>query len=68
MSKNKITAQHCQQLGYCMKSVKPWFASHGLDFRDFVRNGIEPEKLLATNDEYARKIVAHAQEESGNGR
>ena len=63
----KVTVQHCQQLGYCMKSVRPWFAQHQLDFRDFVRNGIDVEPLLATDDEFARKIVEHAQKEPQNG-
>ena len=56
-----VTARDCQELGYCMKSVRPWFARHDLDFRAFVRDGIDAEKLLALDDEFARKAVEQAE-------
>lgn len=56
-----VTPVHCRELGYCMRSVRPWFDRHDLDFMDFVRNGIGGEKLLATNDEFARRIVKHVE-------
>lgn len=63
-----VRTNHCQEMGYCMRRVRPWFAQHGLDFVDFVNNGIEPEKLLATDDEFARKIVEYARKkESSDG-
>lgn len=63
-----VRVQHCQEMGYCMRRVRPWFATHGLDFVDFVNNGIDSEKLLATNDEFAKNIVAWVSEkESANG-
>lgn len=63
-----VTVQHCAELGYCMKQVRPWFVANGLDFMDFVKNGIEDKKLLATGDDYARRIVAHARGEDRDGR
>lgn len=57
-----VRTNHCQEMGYCMRRVRPWFAQHGLDFVDFVNNGIEAEKLLATDDEFARNIVAYVVE------
>ncbi len=34
-----------QKLGYCIATVKPWFDKHGLNWRDFVRNGIRASAL-----------------------
>jgi hypothetical protein len=63
-----VRVQDCQEMGYCMRRVRPWFVTHGLDFVDFVRNGIEENDLLATDDEFARNIVAHVhRRESANG-
>ena len=63
-----VRVQDCQELGYCMKSVRPWFAHHGIDFQKFVRDGVAASVLLATDDEFARKVVEHAeQREAENG-
>lgn len=62
-----------RRAGVCDKS-RHWFARHGLDFRDYVRNGIDSEKLLAvgcSRDAILRMIKAaeerEAREERTNG-
>jgi hypothetical protein len=57
--------------GFCRGQARAWAARQGLDWRDFVRNGIDAEQLLATGDgfaialvEWARKCEAQGQ---GNG-
>jgi hypothetical protein len=35
---------------------------HGLDFKAFLRDGLEAKDLLATGDAMAERVVAHAQE------
>lgn len=55
-----VTVHDCRKLGYCMKQVRPWFGVVGLDFRDFVKNGIPASKLLATDDAYATRVVEQA--------
>ena len=54
-----IRARHLQhpKVRYCAKGARYWFELHGLDWRDFIRNGIESEKLLATGDFLAKQIV-----------
>lgn len=64
----RITAQDCQKLGYCMKSVRPWFERHGLDFRDFVKNGIDEKTLKKTNDQLALDAIAEARRRVKNER
>jgi hypothetical protein len=40
--------------------ARVWFAKHGLDWRDFVRNGIDADKLTATGDAIALRVVEEA--------
>lgn len=61
-----VRVQDCQELGYCMKSVRPWFARHGIDFQKFVRDGVDESVLLATDDEFARNAVANAKKREAN--
>ena len=61
-----VRVQDCQELGYCMKSVRPWFAGHGIDFQKFVRDGVDEAVLLATDDEFARNAVANAKKREAN--
>lgn len=35
--------------GVC-KGARHWFGRHGLDWRDYIQNGIAVEKLRATGD------------------
>ncbi len=43
--------------GHCTLGIRRWFNSRGLDFHDFMRNGIESETLLATGDGLAKRVV-----------
>ncbi|MEC7118659.1 MAG: hypothetical protein VXW65_01995 [Pseudomonadota bacterium] len=47
-------------LGYCSKGAREWFAQHGLDYRQFVRSGLDADTLLATGDAMAVKTVEQA--------
>lgn len=53
--------------GYCVPGMKIFFDKHGLNFRDFVKNGIEAEKLIATGDHMALMVVDIAKRENENG-
>lgn len=73
----RVTWQHMRTIpsrrgrGYCRNGAKALAKRHGLDFRDFVRNGIEAETLEATGDAFALALVAWAREceakERGHG-
>lgn len=57
--------------GFCVGKSRLWFQRHGLDWRDFCRNGIDAEVLIATGDGMALAIVEHArklQAEATDGR
>lgn len=53
--------------GYCRDKTKAWARMHGLDFRDFVRNGIDAERLEATRDGFALALVKWARECDARG-
>lgn len=53
---------HIRSIGLCSRGAASWFASHGLDWFDFVQNGIDADVLEATGDHYALAVVAHARQ------
>jgi hypothetical protein len=52
-----ITIDDVRRAGHCVAGTRDWFGRHGLDFRDFIRNGIATEKFLASGDDIAADIV-----------
>lgn len=52
---------HLREIGYCNRGSREWFARQGLNWADFVENGVEAEKLRATGDAMAEKLVEHAE-------
>jgi hypothetical protein len=42
----------------CALGQRSFFEHYGLDFRDFLKNGIDAETLLATGDANAKLVVA----------
>lgn len=63
----KITVNHARQLDYCSRGIRRFFKQYKLDLRDFLKNGIEEEVLLKTNDPHALKLIEHAKTVSSNG-
>ena len=57
--------------GFCRDGARRWARAHGIDWRDFVRNGIAAERLEATGDAFALALVQHARsqaQEAAHGR
>lgn len=62
-----VTTKHLRTIpghnprgGFCVRDSRSWFRRHGLDWRGFVRDGIEADRLLATGDGLAVELVAWA--------
>lgn len=49
----KITMQDFRACGIC-PDARHWFARNGLDWRDFVKHGIDVADLRATGDQLDR--------------
>ena len=54
-----VTRGHLDELGYCARGARRWFARMGLDWAAFVRGGIDADILLATGDAMALRLVQH---------
>lgn len=73
MSDFLVKVEHLHMLrsrnggGFCVRNSRIWATAHGLDFKDFVRNGILASRLLATGDELAAELVEVARKEQSNG-
>lgn len=52
----KIRMSDLRSVGVCDR-VRFWFRKHGLDWADFLKNGIEDERLLRTGDAQAFRVV-----------
>jgi hypothetical protein len=59
-----VTIQHLRTVpghrprpGFCLGKSRAWAQRHGIDWKDFVRNGIPAEKLEATGDGLALALV-----------
>lgn len=68
----KVTVAHLrgvpgfsQRGGFCLVGARAWFGRQGLDWRRFVRQGIEADVLEATRDPMAQALVNHARSIEG---
>lgn len=64
-----VTTEDLKAVRYCAGGTRRWFIVHGLNWSDFVFNGLDEEAFLATKDALALPLVAaarkRAQESSG---
>ena len=65
----KVTITDVRLAGHCVAGARDWFKGYDLDFKDFIRNGIDAEVLLALNDATANQVVERKIErETNDGR
>ncbi len=62
-----VTITDIRDAGHCVRGARAWFDRHNLDFRGFLRNGIDAEKLLRGGDALAIDVVNKARERLRNG-
>lgn len=53
-----VRMEDCRQLRYCARGVRELFARYGLDYSDFLQNGISAEKLLEASGNDAMALAA----------
>lgn len=51
--KTIVTMRHMRQLGYCSAGVRRFFEKHNFSYSDFLKNGIDADKLAGTGDQMA---------------
>lgn len=57
MSSPRVTIGDVTAAGYCVRGARDWFLQHGIDWRAFVRDGIDETELLATGDALAERVI-----------
>ena len=60
-----ITHRHCREAGYCNRGLRELCAREGIDWPDFLRNGIDAVRLRNLNNAMAEKVIALAENEHG---
>lgn len=53
-----VRMEHCRHLRYCARGVRELFARYGLDYSDFLNNGIDSEKLLVATGNDGMALAA----------
>lgn len=61
----RITINDIRAAGHCTKGARRWFENYGLDFRDFLKNGISGADFLATGDGLAAQVFQRKIEREG---
>lgn len=60
-----ITTKHLRKCGYCLvPGGQKWFVHHGLDWKNFVRNGLPEEAFDGINDALVKAVIRAAREEA----
>lgn len=62
-----VRIKDARKLKYCSRGARDFFIKHGLDWRDFLKNGISASELEKTGDAMAMKLVNVA-ERTGTAR
>jgi hypothetical protein len=57
----RVTIQDARELGFCVGGTRTFMERHGLDFKAFLRDGLDAADLLATGDAMAERVVVYAQ-------
>jgi hypothetical protein len=60
-----VRMKHIRAAKICSAGARTWWESEGLDWTDFLRNGIPVERLKATGDPRALRVAAIAEADQG---
>lgn len=50
MTGTVVRIEHCRKLLYCSRGIRDLFARYGLDYSDFLANGIDAQTLLEASN------------------
>lgn len=63
-----VTVQDLKTVHFCNRGGRLFFERHGLDWSDFIKNGVDAEALRATGDAMALAVVEEAERREARGR
>lgn len=58
----KITISDVRNAGFCVSGLRDFADEHGLDFRDFVKNGIDSQVLIDLRQQGIVEIILNYRE------
>lgn len=59
----KVYFKHLRRAGICSEGARRFWKRHELNWTDFLTNGIDAERLEATKDAQALRVVEIARDE-----
>lgn len=62
-----ITMRHVRAADLCSRGSRNWFEKYGLSWNEFLTTGISADRILATGDAFAVRVVEKARMEINNG-
>jgi hypothetical protein len=64
----RVTINDIRLAGHCVSGARDLFRAYDIDFREFIRNGMDSDDFLATGDAFAKQVVERKMErEARNG-
>ena len=66
-SELRVRPRHIRAAKICMRGSRGFFAHHGLDWNDFLANGLPVTVLDGINDPIANRAADEARKEQDNG-
>ena len=63
----RITIQHSRALNHCVKGMQHFCKKYNLDFRAFIKDGIDEQILLDTQDQLGIDLVNFANKQEKEG-
>jgi hypothetical protein len=64
MSDLRVYIRHQRAAGICARGSRAWFASRGLDWKDYLKNGISADVLRELDDPISNRALAVAEREA----
>jgi hypothetical protein len=58
-----VTHHHMREIGYCNRGARLFCSQYGIDWADFLENGITADRLRATGDAQAERLADHAEKD-----
>ncbi|AIM40625.1 tail assembly protein [Vibrio phage VpKK5] len=56
----QITMSDVRRVHFCSRGARAFFERYGLDWNEFVKNGLPEEAILATGDQMGKDVVEAA--------
>lgn len=59
-----VLHRHCREVGYCNRGLRTLCEREGIDWPDFLRHGIDADRLRALNNAMAQRVIEQAEREN----